>query len=66
MKVATSVTVWNDAVGKRMSITFSEVDEKTGKIVSDNNRTDKVITDKDTKSLIDNIFEIAQDAIDAE
>ena len=40
MKTATSVTVWNDAVGKRMSITYSEIDETTGKVISDNNRED--------------------------
>lgn len=66
MKVVTSATVWNDAVGKRMSITYSEVDEQTGKIISDNNREDKVITDKATKSKIDDLIEIAQGLIDAE
>ena len=64
MKIATSVTVWNDAVGKRMSIGYSEVDESTGKIVSDNNREDKVITDKDTKTLIDDLIEKAQALIE--
>lgn len=66
MKVATSVTVWNDAVGKRMSITYSEVDEETGKITSDNGRVNKVITDKNTMSKIDDLIEIAQELIDAE
>ena len=66
MKVVTSVTAWNDAIGKRMSITYSEVDELTGKIISDNNREDKVITDKDTKGKIDDLIEIAQSMIDAE
>lgn len=66
MKVVTSATVWNDAVGKRMSITYSEVDESTGKIISDNGREDKVITDKTTKGKIDDLIEIAQSLIDAE
>ena len=66
MKVVTSVTVWNDAIGKRMSITYSEVDESTGKIISDNNREDKVITDKTTKGKIDDLIEVAQELIDAE
>lgn len=66
MKIATSVTVWNDAVGKRMSITYSEVDEETGKITSDNGRVNKVITDKNTMSKIDDLIEIAQSLIDAE
>lgn len=65
MKTATSVTVWNDAVGKRMSITYSEVDEATGKIISDNNREDKVITAKDEKALVENLLDLAQAKIEA-
>lgn len=65
MKTATSVTVWNDAVGKRMSITYSEVDESTGKIISDNNREDKVITAKDEKALIESLLDLAQAKIEA-
>ena len=45
MKIITSVTIFNDAVGMRLSATYSEVDEETGRIVSDNNRFDRVITD---------------------
>lgn len=65
MKTATSVTVWTDAVGKRMSITYSEVDESTGKIISDNNREDKVITAKDEKALVENLLDLAQAKIEA-
>lgn len=45
MKVVTSVTLWNDAVGKRISMTYSQIDQ-TGKIISDSNRVDRVITDQ--------------------
>ena len=45
MKALTSITLFNDAVGKRMSVSYSEIDEITGRIVSDNNRKDRVITD---------------------
>lgn len=65
MKVVTSVTVFNDAVGKRMSITYSEVDETTGKIISDNNRIDRVVTDKGAKAAIDNLNEFAQEFVDS-
>ena len=65
MKTATSVTVWNDAVGKRMSITYSEVDETTGKIISDNNREDKVITVKAEKDLIEELLDLAQTKLEA-
>ena len=65
MKVVTSITAWNDSVGKRVSITYSEVDE-TGKIISDNGRVDKVVVDKDAKKTIDSLLDFAQDIIDAE
>ena len=65
MKTVTSVTLWNDAVGKRMSITYSEIDENTGKIIADNNRTDRVITNNDTKGLINDIMDVAQQFIDS-
>ena len=45
MKKITSVTVFNDAVGMRMSATYSEIDEETGRIISDNKRFDRVVTD---------------------
>ena len=33
MKVITSVTVFQDAVGMRMSATYSEIDEATGRVL---------------------------------
>ena len=57
MKIITSVTVFNDAVGMRMSATYSEIDDQTGRIISDNQRFDRVITDAaikaDATALID-------------
>ena len=57
MKIITSVTVFNDAVGMRMSATYSEIDDQTGRIISDNQRFDRVITDStvraDATALID-------------
>lgn len=64
IRTATSVTVWNDAVGKRMSITYSEIDETTGKVVSDNNREDKVIVAKAEKDLVEQLLDLAQTKID--
>ena len=46
MKRITSATVFSDAVGLRLSATWSEIDENTGLIVSDNRRFDRVITDE--------------------
>lgn len=45
MKIITSATVFNDAIGTRMSATYSEIDDATGRVISDNNRFDRVITD---------------------
>jgi len=64
MNIPTSVTVWNDAVGKRISISFSEVDETTGKIISDNKRADKVVTDKSIKDIIDSLLDYAQTVVE--
>lgn len=64
MNIVTSVTVWNDAVGMRASITYSEVDPETGKIVADNKRIDRVITDRETKALMQDVLDKAQDYVD--
>lgn len=65
MRIATGVTVWNDAVGKRMSIMYSEVDDTTGKIISDNNRIDRVVTDQSVRAKIDAVMEAAQSYVDS-
>lgn len=64
MNVVTSVTTFQDAVGMRMSITYSEIDESTGKIISDNKRIDRVITDTTAKSHANALVEFAQRFID--
>lgn len=60
MKIVTSATVFNDSVGVRMSMTYSEVDEATGKIVSDNIRENRVLTSASEKEQASKILEIAQ------
>lgn len=66
MKAVTSVTLWNDAVGKRMSVTYSEVDEETGRVTKDNLRIDRVITDKSAQKSMQAILAYSQDFVDAE
>lgn len=66
MKLITSVTVFNDAVGKRLSASYSEIDDVTGKIISDNMRIDRVLTDSSIISIADNLKEYAQSFIDNE
>ena len=65
MKIVTSATVWNDAVGVRMSITYSEVDEETGKVISDNKRADRIVTDAETKGKIESVMAKAQEFVDS-
>lgn len=65
MNKVTSVTGWNDSVGKRLSITFSEIDETTGKILTDNKRTDIVVTEKTAEELIDGLLSFAQDIVES-
>lgn len=64
INVVTSTTVWNDAVGMRASITYSEVDPETGKIIADNKRIDRVITDRETKTLMQSVLDKAQEYVD--
>lgn len=64
MKTVTSVTVWNDAVGKRISVTYSEIDENTGKVIADNKRVDRVVTNKEQKAALDEALDIAQEFVD--
>ena len=45
MKRVTSATVFQDAVGMRMSVTYSVIDDETGRIIEDNKRVTRVLTD---------------------
>lgn len=65
MKKVTSVTFWNDAVGKRLSITCTEIDETTGKILRDNFRMDRVLTDSKLIKACDSITTAAQAFVDS-
>lgn len=59
MKIISSVTVFSDAIGMRMSATYSEIDETTGRVISDNNRFDRVITDADAKANAQGLIDYA-------
>lgn len=65
IKIVTSIGLFNDAVGRRISITYSELDEETGQIISDNKRVDRVVTDPTAKSHASAIEEYAQGIIDS-
>lgn len=66
MKIITSATVFNDAVGMRLSATYSEIDEATGRVMSDNNRFDRVITDADARAAAQELVAYAADSLPAE
>ena len=63
-KIVTSVTLFNDAVGKRISMTYSEVDE-SGTIISDNKRIDRIVTDQSIVTKANEIAAHAQSIIDS-
>lgn len=65
IKTATSATVFQDAVGMRMSVTYSEIDEMTGKIIADNIRIDRIITDKTMKNHANAVLDDAQTFVDS-
>ena len=64
MKIITSVTAFQDAVGMRLSATYSEVDDNTGRIISDNNRFDRVITDNSIKADAQALIDYAADMLE--
>lgn len=59
MKKVTSVTLHTTAEGKRMSITYSEIDEN-GKIIESNKRIDRVVVYDGT---LENIATIESSAL---
>lgn len=63
IKVITSITVFNDAVGLRLSATYSEVDEN-GKVISDNKRFDRVVTDVEIKDNAASLYTYAAKSLE--
>lgn len=66
MNKVTSATIFNDAVGMRVSFTYSVIDEKTGDITQDGIRRDKIITESETIAQADAILNYCQAVIDNE
>lgn len=59
MKKVTSMTVLTTAEGKRLSITFSEIDND-GNIIKENERVNKVVVDHSVLGYIAELEEFAQ------
>ncbi len=66
MKKVTSVTIWNDSAGRRLSVTYSEIDETTHKVIQDNARENFILMDSSEVKKTDNVLKIAQDILDAQ
>lgn len=64
MKIVTSATVFRDSLGMRMSYTYSEVDDETGKIISDNNRANRLVTDPDAIENANAVLAYAQSSLE--
>lgn len=64
MKIVTSATVFRDGLGMRLSYTYSEVDDVTGKIISDNNRGNRLVTDAKVVAEADDIITYAQQSVE--
>ncbi len=64
MKTITSVTVFNDAVGLRLSASYAEVEEDTGRITADNKRFDRVVTDPEARAAAEDLFRHAFELLD--
>ena len=63
MKLVAGVTVFQDLVGTRMSINYSEVDDQ-GTVIADNKRIDRIITDADLKVSATALMQGAQSILD--
>lgn len=63
MKIITSITLFSDSVGMRMSATYSEVDD-SGTITADNRRFDRVLTDSKAINHVKALFEVAKAALE--
>lgn len=65
MRKVTSITIHTTAEGKRISTTFSEIDE-SGKILNDNTRINRVVVNEDALKHISAIEDFAQSIVEGE
>ena len=65
-KIVSSLATVNANGVQRLSITYSKVDEETGKIVEDNVRINRVVLDETALGAIDILMKFSQGLVDAE
>ena len=63
MKKVTSVTIWNDSAGRRISVTYSEIDETTRKVVRDNIRENFILMADEELAQTDAVLASAQELV---
>ncbi len=61
-KLVAGVTVFQDMIGVRMSINYSEIDDQ-GNVVADNKRIDRIITDADLRASAAALMQGAQNIL---
>lgn len=49
-----------------MSASYSEIDDTTGQVISDNKRIDRVVTSSSVKAASGTVMDYAQELIDAQ
>lgn len=64
-KIVTSATVFRDSLGMRLSYTYSEVDEESGKIINDNVRGNRMVTDPAVVKEAEDLIAYAQQSLEA-
>lgn len=65
MKKVTSMTILTTAEGKRLSLTYSEIDE-SGSIIEENKRVNKVLVNRAALDCVMELEEFAQGIVDLE
>ena len=63
-KLVAGVTVFQDLVGTRISINYSEIDDQ-GTVIVDNKRIDRIITNADMRAAASALMQGAQDILNA-
>lgn len=63
MKRITSVTILTTAEGKRLSLTFSEIDD-SGNIIKENERANRVVVDGNALGIISELEDFAQGIVE--
>ncbi len=63
MKKVTSMTILTTAEGKRLSLTFSEIDD-SGNIIKENERANRVVVDGNALGIISELEDFAQGIVE--